>query len=691
LPTVPAKVITDTVRRQLWWRGGRRCAFPDCQQALFETGDTDKEVYVGHECHIVAQKDDPRVARAPSTLTEDEKIRWAHLIEDRHGIDNLILMCQTHSKLIDTRGSGYTVDSLVEIKKAHEKAIAAEDERERSGRYDEGPASAAEARVLLIDDVDEWERASIRAVAAHGGAELAWLTAAIGSPSDGDRCEALISEWPHDLASGSLELKVAVAREAERHGRWASAGQAWEFAAADARGARAADLFARAAIAAGTTGRDGRAERERLLGRAEEASPDSLRARLATVDDDGPPEDLLAALLKLTPGPDDDAGLVGQLHLQRARAAMLADDLEAAENYFAAAERADPESLATQMMRTNIVIQRGRVGVRDDRDFPAGDVRDASSEALRLRSRLVEMRRFNESVRMLMLAADAWAVVRDPAQARPLLEGALDDELRTADGPEVLGDSALRCGQSDLALRFVAGHADEASRRIAATARADLLPDPSEALAELEQIATAGGPEALMAAAARLGACLPPVNAPFSEPAAQVLEASVHARMATGIRVLTLARTGRHTDAERILDDLPKTPWSAELRLRAAGLRGARSVIKAAAEELLKVGPDPAGRLLAGQALANAREVDRGQTELVAVAQSASAPPVIRSEAYAAALRLCADENDWTRATRLFREWSTWAASNGALSDGRISAWQVRIYHHGGYTSDRPN
>lgn len=689
--TVPARVITDAVRRQLWWRAGRRCAFPDCQQTLFETGETDNEVYVGHECHILAQKPDPKVARAPSTLAEDEKVRWAHLIDDRHGIDNLVLMCQTHSKLIDTPGSGYTVDALVEIKTAHEKAVATEDKRERSGRYDEAPAPTAGMRVLLIDDVDEWERASIRALAKHDQSELTWLTAAIDSPSDGDRCEALIGQWPDELASGSRKLKVAVARAAERHGRWASAARVWEFTAADADGARAADLFARAAIAAGAAGKEGREERGRLLGLAEDASADNLRMRLAKIDDDGPPDRVLAELLALTPGPYDDRALVGQLHLQRARAAMLADDLGSAENHFAAAKRADAESLATRMMGINLVIQRGRVGIRDHRDFPAAEVRDASSEALRVRSRLVEMRRFDESVRMLMLAADAWAVLRDPARARPLLEGPLDDELGTEDGPHVLGDSALRCGHSDLGLRFVAARADEASRRIAATARADLLPDPSEPLAELEQIATAGGPEAIMAAAARLGACLPPVKAPFSEPAAQVLKASVHARLATGIRVLALARQGQHREAEQILDGLPKTPWSADLRLRAAGLRGARSVIKAAAEDMLRIGSDPAGRLLAGRALAGAGEVDRGQTELVAVAQSASAPPVIRSEAYAAALRLCADENNWSHATTLFQEWSTWAAFNGALSDGRVSAWQVRIYHHGGYASDRPS
>jgi hypothetical protein len=682
---VAAKTITDTIRRHLWWRAGRACAFPDCEHELFQKGDTDDEVYVGHECHIVAQKDDIRIARSVPTLTDDEKVRWAHLIEDRHGIDNLVLMCQTHSKLIDTVAAGYRVAAVVEIKLAHENAVAAGKDRERSERNDEAPATNATLRVLVLDDVDEWERASVKALAAHDPVELQWLTEAIGSPSDGDRCEAVIEEWPDTLATGSRELKEAVARAAERHGRWTAASRAWERAAEDADGHAAADMFARAGIAADTIGQEGKADRDRLLDRAQEAYADGLRWRLAVIDDDGPPEDLLAELLLLSPSEEDGPGLVGQLHLQRARAAMLADKLSVAEEHFAEAVKVDGDSLATKTMGINMAIQRGRVGVRDDRDFAANEVREASAEAMQLRSRLVEMRRFDESVRLLMLAADAWAVLRDPTRARPLLESALDEELATEDGPQVLGDSALRCGLPDLALRFVGDLHDEGCRRIRAAARADIYPDPTEPLAELEEIAAAGGREAEMAAAARLGACLPPINAPFSETAAEVLEASPHARMATGIRVLMLARIGRQTEAEKLLEKLPKTTWAAELRLRAMGPRASHPVIKEAAEDLLLAGPDPAGRLLVGRAFAKIGDLSRAQTELVAVAQSASAPPALRSDAYANVIRYVSDGGDWERAGVLFREWSTWAASDGAITDGRISAWQVRIYHHDAY------
>lgn len=68
----------------------------------------------------------------------------------------------------------------------------------------------------------------------------------------------------------------------------------------------------------------------------------------------------------------------------------------------------------------------------------------------------------------------------------------------------------------------------------------------------------------------------------------------------------------------------------------------------------------------------------------------AASSPIVTSdrlqpppEAYAAGVRFCADDNEWDRAADLYREWSTWAASASMLSDQRISAWQVRIYHRG--------
>lgn len=99
--------ISERTRKRLWTRANDRCAFPRCGQPLLhpvEGGDED--TIVGKECHNVAQSDDQW--RGPNTLTEDEKREWAHLIADRDGYANLVLMCGVHHDIIDDRNQGYS-------------------------------------------------------------------------------------------------------------------------------------------------------------------------------------------------------------------------------------------------------------------------------------------------------------------------------------------------------------------------------------------------------------------------------------------------------------------------------------------------------------------------------------------------------------------------------------------------------
>lgn len=680
----PAKTITDAVRRQLWWLAGRRCAFPDCEQELIEESKAGALVYVGHECHIVAQQDDPRVARSPSSLDPDETLAFQHLIDNRHAVTNLVLLCQTHSRLIDHPEAGYTVADIVDIKAAHEAAVRRDNARKRSDRFDQAPPIATP--VIMFSDPRAWEHKSLTALAAANADELAWLVERIGDPSTPAAVAALVDEFPAQLVTGSRELIVAVTRAAERHGLWKRSAAMSLCAAETAEGRDRADLLARAAIACETAG--DQELHDRYLEQALAADPIALRAVLDSVDQDAPVDQLLASLLAIEPHPDEPPELVAQLKLHLARASMLNDDLPHAEDYLKQAEELGADDLATRATAVNVAIQRGRVGIRDDRDVDASDLRGAVDEALELRDTFVGMRRLAESARMLMLAADAWTILRDTDRARKVLSLALDDEVTAPDGREVLGDGALRAGQPDLALRWATDGETDGCRRILATARADMQLDRAAALDELEAMAAGGGRESVMAAAARLGACMPPINAPFSEPAAAVLEASHHPRMAVGIRVLTLASTGHHVQAEKLLDELEDTTWASELRLRAAGVRGVTSVLRAAADNLLQHGPDPSGRLLAARALVRTGETGRATGELRTVAGQQSAPPVLRSDAYAALLRLYAEGDDWPKAITTYTEWVEWSARDGdGIRDPRISSWQVRIAHHGGYRS----
>lgn len=88
-----------------------RCAFPGCRTPLISpTG-----VVLGRVAHIKAQSVGGPRYDANQTA------------EERHGFDNLILLCAVHHIEIDADGNldTYTVDRLLEIKRAHEVEGAA--------------------------------------------------------------------------------------------------------------------------------------------------------------------------------------------------------------------------------------------------------------------------------------------------------------------------------------------------------------------------------------------------------------------------------------------------------------------------------------------------------------------------------------------------------------------------------------
>ena len=99
---MPARPRQKTVKR-LFAVSGNQCAFPGCAASLV-IGD----VVTGEICHIEAQS--PKGPRYNSTQNDD----------DRHGFDNLVLMCGDHHKTIDADAETYTVEKLQKIKTQHE-------------------------------------------------------------------------------------------------------------------------------------------------------------------------------------------------------------------------------------------------------------------------------------------------------------------------------------------------------------------------------------------------------------------------------------------------------------------------------------------------------------------------------------------------------------------------------------------
>jgi hypothetical protein len=99
----PAGPSTVTLKR-LFASSGNKCAFPKCSSPIIQ-GKT----VVGEICHIrAANKGGPRYDSSQTAI-------------DRHGYDNLILLCRNHHAVTDDDQEAYTVDRLIKMKSDHEQ------------------------------------------------------------------------------------------------------------------------------------------------------------------------------------------------------------------------------------------------------------------------------------------------------------------------------------------------------------------------------------------------------------------------------------------------------------------------------------------------------------------------------------------------------------------------------------------
>ncbi|MGA3180255.1 MAG: HNH endonuclease [Verrucomicrobiota bacterium] len=96
--------IQDSTIKRLFGMSSNRCAIPECKSPLIIG-----EVVVGEICHIRARRKGG--ARHDPELTAEEKDQF----------DNLILLCSTCHKLIDSCPGEYTSEWLRSIKASHER------------------------------------------------------------------------------------------------------------------------------------------------------------------------------------------------------------------------------------------------------------------------------------------------------------------------------------------------------------------------------------------------------------------------------------------------------------------------------------------------------------------------------------------------------------------------------------------
>lgn len=102
--------ISDKTRKILWGRSGNRCAI--CRQRLVvDETSVDAESVVGDECHINSGAlNGPRYDAAIEQQSIDD-------------LDNLLLLCRVHHKMVDDQFETYTAVLLRSIKDNHERWV----------------------------------------------------------------------------------------------------------------------------------------------------------------------------------------------------------------------------------------------------------------------------------------------------------------------------------------------------------------------------------------------------------------------------------------------------------------------------------------------------------------------------------------------------------------------------------------
>lgn len=103
--------ISDRTRKMLWGRSGNSCASCRCGLVVGATEDSSESV-VGVECHIVSEA--PNGPRYDSAFPREEI----------DSLDNLIVLCGVHHKIVDDQMETYTAAKLRQMKVEHEKWVA---------------------------------------------------------------------------------------------------------------------------------------------------------------------------------------------------------------------------------------------------------------------------------------------------------------------------------------------------------------------------------------------------------------------------------------------------------------------------------------------------------------------------------------------------------------------------------------
>lgn len=535
-------------------------------------------------------------------------------------------------------------------------------------------ATTQRIQVFIFDWDPEQARKELRELAREDQELFAKLEDRIGNPPQPNAVVNVVEERPAWLSAENPRPWRILAHLAEKAGEWATATAAWREAAA-----RVDDPYERAGVlvaAAATAGVGGdKTLHDQLLDEARELAPDHPRVRVQEVDQSLGGTERLDALEGVE---SDDPPVAALIACHRALAHLLLGEVGQARTYFDAARALNPRSAIVRMVGVNVTVQQARVDVTAHRRIDYPELKRALEEATSLLGDLREERRVEESVRVLMLAADILSMIDERKRARQLLSTATPEELATRDAGEVLGDAAIRALGWEDAIKFTEGAPSTPTvERIRACARAEIGSprERDQAIATLEQLVSARGAEAPLAALFRLGLVTDKRSAAWSDEAAALLRAEGFESAADTAEAFFLDRIQRdHAAASQLLDAHGHETWALVAKLRLAGMRNDHDVMAETANALLDLGPAQDVVIEAARAVALTGDRERARQLLIGVAHDQGCPPAIRANAYAHLIPLVADMNDWEEAHKLHQEWIAVRPT-----DDRAFPWAPRI------------
>jgi len=503
---------------------------------------------------------------------------------------------------------------------------------------------------------------------------FARLNALVGNPPEEERLREAVDSPPRWLVEAGDQTWDILARTCEVSGEWCAASDAWVNKAERLTDYPKAGALVQAATAAGVSGNAAR--REELLQRAAGIAPEHARLALERLDEQARPTEKLEVLNELDAEDPEERALIAA---HKTLAYILTPDLDAAEACLAQVCEYLPHSALTKGLGISLTVQHGRIAVMSGRPLDRAALEAAAATAQEVREELIKARRWLESTRLLMLAADVAALLWDRAAASRILHEALDGEKSTTEQKIVLAASASgRALDYELALEILGGADDTPETkliRFEALEEVGLPQERETALAGLDQLVRDGGRQAPEAAFARLAATIGPRPTSWSEEAADYLKAHGHEKAAVTAEAYYRVKEEGFEAAEQVLEPYSQ-PWALAVRVRIALRSDApREAAIAAAEELLAVGPSHLWRVEAGRAFARGRHFDRAREVLIGVAREPGAPQMVRADAYELLMGVVGNDLDgWELAAELHGEWVKLKPA-----DSRLPKWAPRI------------